>query len=56
MISFLSWDKFGNFVVLINGRRYEYEKVSPYQCKKLRAYIKFKNSKAFFNAIKQFRK
>lgn len=51
-VSFLSYDSYGNFAVLIGSKRYEYKKVSPYLCDKLRWYIKYKNWRSFFSSLR----
>lgn len=47
-----AYNSLGEMWVLINGKRYKYEKVSPYQKDQLERYIKFKNWSSAFQLIR----
>ena len=55
-IDFISWNSLGGFVVLINGKRYEYTGVSEYMNRQLQYYIEKNNYKTLFAALKHFTK
>ncbi len=55
-IKMLSWDSYGNLSILIDGKEYNYCEVNIDEHIRLKAYVKYKNYKAFFRLVNSFRK
>lgn len=52
----ISEDSFEDVVLLINGKRYSYYNVDPFNLRKIKGCIKYKNWGTLFPLLKKFSK